>query len=410
MNKKTIFLICFIIYLIIIFGVEFAYRKKLYEVSVEYIEKLKQEGFIHYFFWFFSVVYIIAIIVIGIIITLFCYPLHIFFCHLSILLFTIFIMSIFKSLYTNSRPYWDIFLKWKSEQRTLPKPTECDGEFGNPSGHAMLNMYTLYLWHLFISSRFVNKIENNVKRNLAKYLTLVLALFFMVCVVYSRIQRQVHSFNQIIHGSLIGFGMFFLFCYIFEYLSYDLNNFINFLDKYKFIMIPIWIVLYAISITFGLTLHNSNEKEYSELLKEICNYKEGKMFGKSTALISSLIFIHVGAHIGILYMKWKINRSENKQILEDVINYWNKGKILHIIAIVLFAFIMPAVLLLPFVLIPDNLYVLKFILFLIGNLLYGFLSFGPLFCFISEKLKKPEVEEKQSLIGSEQSDNVRSDA
>ena len=54
-------------------------------------------------------------------------------------------MSIFKSLYANSRPYWDIFLKWKTEQRTLPKPTECDGEFGNPSGHAMFNMYSLYV-------------------------------------------------------------------------------------------------------------------------------------------------------------------------------------------------------------------------------------------------------------------------
>ena len=409
MNKKIIFLICLIIYLILVFGIEFAYRKKLYQLSVEYIETLKQEGFIHYFFWFFSVVYIIAIIAIGIIIVLFCYPLNIFFCHFSILIISIFMMSIFKSLYANSRPYWDIFLKWKTEQRTLPKPTECDGEFGNPSGHAMFNMYSLYVWHLFISSRFVNKIENNVKRNLIKFLTLILTLFFMVCVVYSRIQRQVHSFNQIIHGSLIGLGMFFLFCYIFDYLSYDLKNFINFLDRYKYIVIPIWIILYALSITFGLTIHNDKEKEYAVLLEEICNFKEGKMFGKNTALISSLIFIHVGAYLGLLYMKWKINRSENKEIFEDVLNYWNKGKILHIIAIVLFSFIMPSVLLLPYVLIPHTLYVLKFILFLIGNLLYGFLSFGPLFFFISEKLKKPEIQEKQTLISSNQNDNVISE-
>ena len=108
-------------------------------------------------------------------------------------------------------------------------------------------------------------------------------------------------------------------------------------------------------------------------------------------------------------MKWKINRSENKEIFEDVLNYWNKGKILHIIAIVLFSFIMPSVLLLPYVLIPHTLYVLKFILFLIGNLLYGFLSFGPLFFFISEKLKKPEIQEKQTLISSNQNDNVISE-
>ena len=407
MNKKTIFLICLIIYLILIFGIEFAYRQKLYELSVEYIEKLSQEGFVHHFFWFFSVLYIIAIIAIGMLVVLLCYPLNIFFCHLSILLFSIFMMCIFKSLYANSRPYWDIFLKWKYEQRTLPKPTECDGEFGNPSGHAMLNMYSLYVWHLFISSRFVNKIENNMKRNLIKCLTLVLTLFFMVCVVYSRIQRQVHSFNQIIHGSLIGIGMFFLFCYIFDYLSYDLKNFIDLLYRYKFIMIPIWIILYALSIIFGLTIHNSKEKEFAELLAEICKFKEGNMFGKNTALTSSLIFIHIGAYLGLIYMKWKINNSGKKEIFEDVMNYWNKGKILHIIAIVLFSFVMPSVLLLPYVFIHD--YVLRFILFLIGNLLFGFLSFGPLFCFISEKLKRPEIEEKQSLISSEQNGNFVSD-
>jgi hypothetical protein len=226
MNRKLIYLICFIAFLIIIFSVEFAYRTKLYELSVEYIEKLKQEGFVHYFFWFFSVVYIIAIIVIGIIITLFCYPLNIFFCHISILLFSIFFMCIFKSIYANSRPYWDIFLKWENEGKTLPKPTECDGEFGNPSGHAMLNLYSLYVWHLFISSKAVNRIESNVKRNLLKSLTLIFTLFLMVCVVYSRIQRQVHSFNQIIHGSLIGFAMFFLFCFIFEYYNSYFVSFI----------------------------------------------------------------------------------------------------------------------------------------------------------------------------------------
>ena len=410
MNRKLIYLICFIAFLIIIFSVEFAYRTKLYELSVEYIEKLKQEGFVHYFFWFFSVVYIIAIIVIGIIITLFCYPLNIFFCHISILLFSIFFMCIFKSIYANSRPYWDIFLKWKNEGKTLPKPTECDGEFGNPSGHAMLNLYSLYIWHLFISSKAVNRIESNVKRNLLKSLTLIFTLFLMVCVVYSRIQRQVHSFNQIIHGSLIGFAMFFLFCFIFEYHSYELIDFINFLNRWKFIIIPILLVLFALSVTFGLTLHNNKENEYAELLKEICNYTDGKMFGKNTALTSSLIFIHIGAYLGFLYMNWKLNKSENRAIFENVIIYWNKGKVLHIIAIFLFSFILPAVLILPYIFIPSSLYVLKFIIFLFGSLLFGFLSIGPLFCFISEKLKKPEIKEKETLIRLESSDNNSNEA
>jgi hypothetical protein len=317
-------------------------------------------------------------------------------------------MCIFKSIYANSRPYWDIYLKWKNEHLPLPKPTECDGEFGNPSGHAVINVYSLYVWHLLMSSDFINRIESNLKKNLVKGVTLLITILFMIGVVYSRIHRQVHSFNQIIHGSLIGLGMFFLICYIFEYKKYNLIDFSNLLDRYKFIIIPILIVLYILSVVFGLTIHNSKEAEYTELLKEICNYDEGKMFGKNTALISSIIFIQIGGYLGILYLRYKINKSNNK-IIENIIKKWNKGKVLHIIGIALFSFALPAVLLLPFVLIPDSLYVLKFILFLIGNLLYGFLSFGPFFFFISEKLKKPEIQEKQTLISSNQNDNVISE-
>ena len=52
MTRKTIFLILLIIYLIIIFSVEFAYRNVLYEKSVEYIEKIDQGGFLKYFYFF----------------------------------------------------------------------------------------------------------------------------------------------------------------------------------------------------------------------------------------------------------------------------------------------------------------------------------------------------------------------
>ena len=81
------------------------------------------------------------------------------------------------------------------------------------------------------------------------------------------------------------------------------------------------------------------------------------MFGKNTALISSIIFIQIGGYLGILYLRYKINKSNNK-IIENIIKKWNKGKILHIIGIALFSFALPSVLLLPFVLIPDSLYVL----------------------------------------------------
>lgn len=400
MTRKQLLIICLIIYLIIIFSVEFAYRNVLYEKSVEYIEKINQEGSLKHFYFFWTIIYMIIVIAAGILITLFVYPINIFFCHLSYLLFSVFIMCIFKSVYTEQRPFWDIFLKMKKEGKTLPKPTECDGEFGNPSGHCVLNMYSFFLWHLFINSHLVNKIERNLIKNLIKFLSLVCTLVCMGFVFYSRIYRQMHSINQTIHGTVIGFAIVFTFCFIFEYNKMSLNDFIMFLDKFKFIIIPILIVLYVISIIFGLTLHNDNEEEYKELLIEICGFSENNMFGKNTAFMSSIIFMIIGGYCGFLYINYKNNKSEEQYIIK-LINYWNRGRVFHTILIPLFSFLLPGVLLITWLVIPFSYYITKIIVVLICQFLWGFLAFGPCFCFICEKLKKSEIQAQESLIVDE---------
>jgi len=402
MTRKTIFLIFLIIYLIIIFSVEFAYRNVLYEKSVEYIEKIEQGGFLKSFYFFWTIIYLIGIIAVGLLVTLFCYPINIFFCHVSFLLLSVFIMCIFKSLYADPRPFWDIYLKLKKDNVTLETPTECDSEFGNPSGHAVLNIYSLFLWHLFISSNFVNKIENNVKKSLTKYLSLVVIFICMGFVVYSRIHRQMHSFNQIIHGTVIGLAFWFTFCYIFEYNKMNLTDFILFLEKWKFIIIPIFLILYGISLIFGLTLHNDKEEEYKKILIEYCEFNENDMFGKNTAYISSLIFIIIGGYLGFLY----INGKNNNNLVEKILSKWNKGKILHTILIALFSFALPGILMISMLVIPFSAYVAKIIVVLICQFLYGFLSFGPCFYFSCEKFKKSEIETQESLIVAENNDEI----
>ena len=52
MNKKLIITIGLIIYLIIAFVTEIFYRNKLYDKSVDYIEKIDQDGFFKYFYFF----------------------------------------------------------------------------------------------------------------------------------------------------------------------------------------------------------------------------------------------------------------------------------------------------------------------------------------------------------------------
>lgn len=403
MTRKKIYLVCLITYLIIIFSIEFVYRDSLYEKSVEYIESINQEGFLKYFYLFWTMIYLIGVISVGLLVTLFAYPLNIFFCHISFLIFAIFIMCLFKSLYTQERPFWDIYLKMKQENKTMPKPTECDSEFGNPSGHCVINMYSLFLWHLFISSNFINSIESRLKKNLVKYLSLGITLTFMFFVAFSRVHRQMHSFNQIIHGTAIGFAQFFIFCYIFEYNKMSLNDFILFLNRWKFIIIPIILALYVISIVFGLTLHNDKEDEYQKVLIEICGFDENYMFGKSTAFVSSIIFMVVGGCLGFLYMNYKNNKNNN--YIEKVINNWNKGKFIHSILIILFSYLVPGVLLVTWA-IPYSAYVAKFIIVAICICVNSFLTYGPCFCFACEKFKKSEVQTQESLLVNENKDQL----
>ena len=403
MSRKGIYLFGLFIYLILIFSIEIAYRNPLYDKSVEYIENLNQSGFFYYFYSFWSIIYLMGMIFIGFLIVLFYYPINIFFCHFSILLFSIFVMCIFKSLYASPRPYWDIFLKWESENKSLPKPTECDGEFGNPSGHAFLNIYSLYLWHLFINSKFVENSQEKTKK-IAKILTLILTIFFMIFVVYSRVHRQVHSFNQIIHGTFMSFPIFVWFCYIFEYHKIDTHDFILLINRNKFIIIPLLLVLFIISLIFGLTIHNDKEKEYARILKIICKFEENDSFGKNTAFISSLIFIIIGGYFGLLYLKHKINKSEKN--LENIISNWNKGSKLNTIIIAVCSFLIPFILLLPIVLIPSSQYILRYIICLICEFLSGFLSFGPMFCYCCEKFKSAENNENISLISKENEEHI----
>jgi len=372
MKKKTVLIICLIIYLIIVFITEIFYREPLYRISVNYIKEIDQKGFPLYFNFFWSMIFLYGMMVIGTLIVLLYYPINIFFCNVSILITLIFIMCLFKSLYSSPRPYWDIYNQ-ESQNENLPKPTECDGEFGNPSGHSLLSTYSLILWYLFTNSKFYNGIEG-VKKIVIKYITLVLSIIVIICIMYSRINRQIHSFNQIIFGALLGVAVFFTFCYILEFDKISPKDFITILNNYKFILIPMMIALFSASIILGFTRHNSKEEEYAIILDKYCNYVRDQLFGKNTAFHSALIFIVIGEYIGLLLLNYKISQNYNDK--DDIFYNWNTGSKLSTLKIALFFLILPAILPAIILIIPFKLYILKFIASIVFYFLFGFFNLG----------------------------------
>ena len=165
MDKRTILIICSIVYFIIIFSTEILYRQKLYDFSVEYIENIKQNVFFDYFNYFWSIIMPACIVIAGLTISFLYFPINVAFSQLSIQLSLGFIMYSLKSIYCQSRPFWDIYLKKEEEkpETRLPDPIECENGFGNPSGHALSSTYLLCLWDLLLNSQFFNKMEGKKK-------------------------------------------------------------------------------------------------------------------------------------------------------------------------------------------------------------------------------------------------------
>lgn len=408
MSKKTILIFSLIIYLIVAFVTEIFYREDLYEISLKYIKEIKQKGFFHYFYFFWSYIFLSGMIGVGLYITLVFYPIHIFVTFFSLFIFIISIMCLLKSLYSNSRPYWDIYLldQGNRTDKFLEDPTECDGEFGNPSGHALLSTLIIYLWNLFINSNYFNKI-NDKKKIYLKYLTLILSFICIIFMIYSRVNRQVHSFNQIIFGTILGLAVIFALCYILEINKIDILVFMQNLDKVKYIIIPIILLLFGVSVALGLTRHNENEDKYIFILELYCGYIRDQCFGKNTTFHSSIMFQLIGMYIGMLLLHNKIEKNYPEK--RNKFYNWNTGSKYNTLKIALCSFLLPFIIPLLMYLIPYKYYYLKFIAATISFLLYGFFSLGFCFYYSCVFFLREEFENNKTLLVNENVSNANQD-
>ena len=398
MDKKKIFIIILIIYLIITFVSEILYRNKLYDKSIDYIEEIKQKGFFHYFYFFWAVIFFYGLLVIGFFISFLFYPIYYCYCFISVELFSIFIYCLLKPIYCSPRPIWDIYLKnqGNSDDKIFPKPTDCDGEFGNPSGHSVLCAILLILWHQFINSNYCKKLEQK-KLIIMKIISLILIIVCIIFVNYSRINRQIHSFNQILFGFILGIPIFFAFCYILELNIINSDEYMEKIEKYKFIIIPIYLILFAISLILGLTRHNKNEDEYRRILKIYCDSSDEDLFGKATASLSCIIFVSIGGYIGLLFLNNKINKNHSNQ--KEIFFNWNKRDKLSTLKVSLFTLLSILIVVIN-ILIPIKQYILKLIISIICYFLFGFLFYGVCFyygCKIFIQEKNDELN-KQNLL------------
>jgi membrane-associated phospholipid phosphatase len=100
------------------------------------------------------------------------------------------IMASTKMFYAEARPYFIT-----SDIEPLG---ECTAGFGNPSGHSMFSVMWAFLLHLHIFEGFITSVFAHVS-------LYFITTPFAFLVAFSRLYVGVHSLNQIVYGSLLGF-------------------------------------------------------------------------------------------------------------------------------------------------------------------------------------------------------------
>ena len=245
-NKKQIGFLA--LYFFLVFLIEFFYREPLFNKTLFIMNDFKHDkatvntskffsylGTMFFYIIFFNLFYIIT-------------PLNISGSVLVSIFSSTALTNFLKLVYQNSRPFW---IKSYSIESL-----SCNTGYGNPSGHALSSTcFFLTIMHLTIKNFKVEKC-----RLLMFIFTLV--IIFLICI--SRIYLDVHSINQIIFGSMIGFGLFILLFFnlkIDEISEDDINrNFSSISNLSKSFIVCNIIFFLATIIIYSLN-NNTKAKE-----------------------------------------------------------------------------------------------------------------------------------------------------
>ena len=152
------------------------------------------------------------------------------------LIFCIYIQSLIKLIYCDSRPFLDNDILFKGI---------CEGGFGNPSGHSLVSVF-LYLtfFHYLIKLKYIND------NKLLKFLLGATLSIITILILISRFILGLHSLNQIILGSFIGAWIFLFIFILFEFDEITMITYRKLFHK------KLYIFFISLKSYFGLFLIN----------------------------------------------------------------------------------------------------------------------------------------------------------
>jgi len=326
-NDKKIYLIILcliaIIYFAIVISTEFAYRNRLFEKSIEYQEDLREQydkksAFYNCwkFFSFFGTNTFCFLIFFVIFIF---FPLNSSFLVLQTLNFSNYLTNLLKMIYQNPRPYW----------RSDILDIVCNSGYGNPSGHSLVSLsFFLVFSHIVTNFDYFRKYK---KGNIFRIVIFSFCIILAALVIISRVLLSAHSINQIIYGSLLGMGIYFIEIYIISYHTYRSEEFINHIVRKNVVIIYFIIYVLLIVLLFIIYFSIGDDKYIEKLIYrnifngERCDTKKKFQVLKNDGFTQALAVTSIiGAHLGIILLIYVLKKLNYKI---EYINEFNKSSI-----------------------------------------------------------------------------------
>jgi membrane-associated phospholipid phosphatase len=226
---------------------------------------------------------------------------------LSVFTYSIFLLNLLKMIYGNSRPFW--------EDHSLK--IDCEGTWGNPSGHALLSTaFYLSLWHIATDMKYFQK------HKLARFLTGKIVILFVLGIMQSRLVLGAHSINQVLYGGLLGIGVHVL---VFHVLNLDKIRGHDFFDMFRdYVNMLVHLVTYFTLLILSFVIYATVKYDttpYEAFLREDCGLKEMQMFSNPTMSGCIMLLTQIGAYLGLLFIAHFISSQYSTK--ELMFNKWN---------------------------------------------------------------------------------------
>ena len=314
-NNTLIKFIILLLFVIASVVGELFYRQPLFDESIDFELKWRQNA------WGFTKTSYNIITNLGgeyglilyLIIIYFFFPLTKSFCFMIGVIACTYLDNIMKLWYHDPRPFW--------EESKLH--SNCDGGFGNPSGHSFISTFTyLGVYKLLSQTKIVSK-------NIWVEMTLfVFCVLMIIGIVLSRVILGMHSLDQVFYGCSLGLAVYFLLFHILYMQNMKVETFTKlFTSVQNLIIITVifFISLLSLLLSYLLIDFTAVTDKYKESLSTSCpqyfDDKQYRIFQNDGFFGGLTLFCLMGAYYGQYFLWYKMH-SQYGENRDELINKW----------------------------------------------------------------------------------------